>query len=59
MKDYLSVKETAEKWNVSIRWVNRYILQGRIPACERFGRSWAIPADAKKPEKQPTGLKRS
>lgn len=28
MKGYLSVKEVARKWNISVRWVNQYI-QGR------------------------------
>ncbi len=51
MKGFLSIKDTAKIWGVSIHWVNQYILEGRILRCERFGRSWAIPADAKKPKK--------
>ena len=57
MRGYLSVQETAEKWGVSVRWVNQYVLEGRIDGCERFGRSWAIPDDAVKPEKQKPGMK--
>ena len=49
MKGYLSVQQTADKWGVSVRWVNQYILEGRIQGCERFGRVWAVPADAVKP----------
>ena len=49
MKDYISIRDAAYKWNVSERRVNQYISQGRIAGVERFGRSWAIPADAKKP----------
>ena len=57
MRGYLSVQETAEKWDVSVRWVNQYILNGRIPGVERLGKSWAIPADAVKPTKQKSGPK--
>ena len=50
MKGYLSVRVTSYKWNVSERRVNQYVTEGRIPGVERFGRSWAIPENAKKPE---------
>ena len=50
MKGYLSIRETSYKWGVSERRVNQYVSDGRIPGAERFGRSWAIPEDAKKPE---------
>ena len=39
MRGYFSVQETAEKWGVSVRWVNQYILNGRIPGVERLGKS--------------------
>lgn len=50
MKGYLSIREASYKWGVSERRVNQYVSSGRIPGVERFGRSWAIPADARKPE---------
>lgn len=59
MKGYLSAKEVARKWNISVRWVNQYIQDGRVPGVERFGKSWAIPEDAVKPEKQKPGVKRT
>ena len=59
MKGYLSAKEAARKWNNSVRWVNQYIQDGRVPGMERFGKSWAIPEDAVKPEKQKPGVKRA
>ena len=38
MRGYLSVQETAEKWDVSVRWVNQYILNGRIkPTKQKSG----------------------
>ena len=57
MKGYLSVQETAIKWGVSVRWVNQYVLNGRIPGCERFGHAWAIPEDAVKLDRLPPGVK--
>ena len=57
VKDFLSVKETAEKWGISVRWVNQYIREGRIPGCEKLGTVWAVPEYAVKPEKLPTGPK--
>ena len=57
MKGYLSVQQTADKWGVSVRWVNQYILEGRIQGCERFGRVWAVPADAVKPGRLTSGGK--
>lgn len=57
MRGYLSVQETAEKWDVSVRWVNQYILNGRIPGVEQLGKSWAIPEDVVKPTKQKSGPK--
>ena len=50
MNGYLSLRETAEKWGVSERRINQYCAQGRIPGAQKFGKSWAIPADAEKPE---------
>lgn len=47
---YLSVAQAAEKWRVSQRRVQAYCQAGRIEGLQRFGRSWAIPHDAEKPE---------
>ena len=57
MKGYLSVQETAQKWDVSVRWVNQYILAGRIPGCERLGYAWAGPEDAMRPVRLTPGEK--
>ena len=57
MKGYLSVQETASKWGVSVRWINQYILAGRIPSCECLDHVWAIPEDAVKPDRLPPGAK--
>ena len=46
---YLSVKETAEKWNISERSVRNYCAEGRIPDVFLTGKTWNIPEAAQKP----------
>lgn len=46
---YLSIKQTAEKWNLSARWINDLCKEGRIPGAMKIGFYWAIPEDAEKP----------
>lgn len=53
----LSVQETISKWGVSVRWVNQYVLTGRIRGCERFGHAWALPEDAVRPDRLHPGAK--
>ena len=48
--DYISIAEAAEKWGISRRRVQVLCAQGRIQGLERLGKTWAIPAGAKKPE---------
>lgn len=50
MKDYLTIKEVAEKWEVTPRRVQKMCADGFIPGVEKFGKSWAIPNDAEKPK---------
>lgn len=45
----MSVQQAAEKWNISVRRVQDYCRQGKIPGAERFGLNWTIPNDAVKP----------
>lgn len=47
MKGYLSIREAAEKWDVSQRRVQQYCLDGRIPGAERFANVWVISDTAK------------
>ena len=47
---YMTVKQAAEKWNISDRRVRILCSEGKIPGVTREGRSWKIPEDAKKPE---------
>jgi predicted DNA-binding transcriptional regulator AlpA len=47
---YLSIKQTSEKWNISVRWINDLCKAGRIPGATKIGSYWAIPEDAEKPK---------
>lgn len=46
---YLSIKQTSEKWNISVRWINDLCKAGRIPGATKIGSFWVIPKDAEKP----------
>jgi len=48
--NYLSIKQTSEKWGISVRRVNILCSEGRIPGATKIGFYWAIPADAEKPK---------
>ena len=45
-----TVLETARKWDLSPRMVQHHCTAGHIPGAQKFGKSWAIPADAEKPQ---------
>ena len=48
---YLSVAETAKKWDVSERSVRNYCAHGRVPGAFLTGKTWNIPENAQKPER--------
>ena len=48
--EYISVKQAADMWGVSIRRVQAFLKENRIEGAKRFNeRAWMIPEDAKKP----------
>lgn len=47
--EYITVKETAKKWNISERLVQKYCAAGRIEGVDKFGGIWKIPSNAVKP----------
>ena len=47
--EYLKICEVAKKWGLSERGVQALCAHGKIEGAARFGRSWMIPKDAKKP----------
>ena len=46
---YVTVTEMAKKWGLKPRTVQIMCSDGKIDGVTKFGRSWAIPADAEKP----------
>ncbi len=49
---FLSVVEIAKKWGISERSVRNYCAKGRIKGAFLTGKTWNIPADAVKPERE-------
>ena len=49
MFEYMTAQEAAEKWNVSLRWVQRLCKENRIDGPMNINRVWLIPKAAKKP----------
>ncbi|WP_455079012.1 DNA-binding protein [Peptostreptococcus stomatis] len=47
--EYLSIKQTSEKWGISVRRIQVLCSEGRITGATKIGSYWAIPADADKP----------
>lgn len=48
--DYLSIKQTSEKWGISTRRIQLLCAEGRIKGATKIGSYWAIPASAEKPK---------
>lgn len=49
MFEYMTAQEAAEKWNVSLRWVQRLCKENRIEGVLNINRVWLIPRNSKKP----------
>ena len=49
MFEYMTVQEAAEKWDVSLRWVQRLCKENRIEGVMNINRVWLIPINAEKP----------
>ena len=49
MNDYLTIKEIADKWDVTTRRVQKMCADEKIPGAIKFGRDWAIPKETEKP----------
>ena len=47
--NYISVSETAKKWNISERSVRNYCAEGRVSGAVLVGKIWMIPEGAEKP----------
>lgn len=49
MFEYMTSQEVAEKWNVSLRWVQRLCKDNRIEGVLNVNRVWLIPKETEKP----------
>ena len=47
---YLSIRETSEKWGLSIRRIQTLCTTDRIKGATRIGYMWVIPENAVKPK---------
>ncbi len=48
--EYLSIKQTSEKWGISPRRIQILCNEGRIEGAAKVGSFWVIPSDAVKPK---------
>ena len=46
---YTTIRETAERWDVTVRQFQYLCAKGQVEGAVKFGRAWAIPKEAKKP----------
>jgi len=49
MDGYVRAEELAERWDISLRRVQAFCKEGRLEGAIKFGTTWAIPKDVKKP----------
>ena len=49
MNDFMTTKEAAELWNISVRQVQNHCKNGRIKGLLKVGTNYLIPKDAVKP----------
>lgn len=57
MEKYISLLETAERWNVSQRRIQILCNENRIKGAIKQSGIWLIPYGAKKPERMKSGVK--
>lgn len=58
MVDYMTAQDAAAKWGVTVRRVQVFCNEVRIPGAIKHATVWAIPKSAEKPDKRPSGPKR-
>jgi len=48
--NYVSIRDMAEAWNISLRQMQMYCKDGRIPGAKKVDNNWLVPGDSKRPE---------
>lgn len=50
MNGYMTTKEAAEKWNITVRQVLNHCKNGRITGVLKIGTNWLIPEGTQRPK---------
>lgn len=50
MNEYMTIKEAAELWGLSPRWIQTLCANNKITGAVKFGHAWAIPREAERPK---------
>ena len=50
MFEYMTAQQAAEKWNISLRWVQRLCKENRVEGALNINRVWLIPQNTVKPD---------
>ncbi len=50
MFEYMTAQEAAEKWNISLRWVQRLCKGNRIECAVNINHVWLVSQDTVKPD---------
>ncbi|MBQ7445415.1 MAG: DNA-binding protein [Clostridia bacterium] len=48
-EDFMTSAQAAEKWGITVRRAQVLCAENRVDGAFRVGKSWILPADAKKP----------
>lgn len=49
-QEFISVKDVADQWGLTVRRVQMMCMQGLIPGAEKQGRFWVVPVGAERPQ---------
>lgn len=50
MNGFITAKDAAEKWNMSVRNIQNLCAAGKLDGAVKFCNVWAIPENAEKPQ---------
>lgn len=50
MSDYETIRDTAERWGLTVRRVQKMCAEGKIPGVVKFGKQWAVPKNVERPK---------
>lgn len=50
IEGYTTIRETAKRWDITVRQVQYLCAKGQVKGAVKFGKAWAIPTSATKPD---------